>query len=69
MLPTNIFLAHFEIVQNFHHFCKDRGCGFSVKKFNFPKTALKIVETLLMMSGTNNLAKKYFLSTFEYILR
>ena len=60
----NIFLAHFEIVQNFHHFCKVRGCGFSVKNSIFQKTALKIVKTLLLMSGTNNFAEKYFLSTF-----
>ena len=63
MLPKNIFLAHFEIVQNFHHFCKVRGCGFC-QKINFLKTALKFVETLLLMSRTKNFAKKYFLSTF-----
>ena len=60
MMPKNIFLAHFEIVQNFHHFCKGR----SHQKFNFPKTSLKFVETLLLMSGTKNFAKFYFLSTF-----
>ena len=64
MLPKNIFLAHFEIVQNFQYFCKVRGCGFCVKNSIFQKTALKIVETLLLMSGTNNFAEKYFLSTF-----
>ena len=34
------------------------------EQFNFPKPALKFVETLLLMSGTKNFAKKYFLSTF-----
>ena len=36
-LPKNIFIANFEIVQNFHHFCKVRGCGFSVKNSIFQK--------------------------------
>ena len=31
----NIFLAHFEIVQNFHYFCNVRGCGFSFKNSFF----------------------------------
>ena len=69
MLSKNIFLAHFEIVQNFHHFCKGGGCGFSVKNSIFQKTALKIVKTLLLMSGTNNFAENIFLVHFEYILR
>ena len=64
MLPKNIFLAHFEIVQNFHHFCEVRGCGFSVTNSIFQKPALIFVETLLLMSGTKNFATKYFLSTF-----
>ena len=64
ILPKNIFLAHFEIVQNYHHFCKVHGCGFSVKNSIFFTTALKFVDTLLLMSGTKNFAKKYFLSTF-----
>ena len=67
ILPEKKFLAHFEIVQNFHHFCKVRGCQFSFKKFNYPKTASKFVETLLLLSGTKNFAKKNFLSTFEIV--
>ena len=35
--PKKNFFAHFEIVQNFHHFCKVRGCRFSVKNSIFQK--------------------------------
>ena len=31
ILPKNISLALFEIVQNFHYFCKDRACQIFVK--------------------------------------
>ena len=37
ILPKNIFLAHFKIVQNFHYFCKVRACRISVKNSNFQK--------------------------------
>ena len=37
ILPKNIFLAHFKIVQNFHYFCKVRACRISVKNANFQK--------------------------------
>ena len=43
ILPKNIFLAHFKIVQNFHYFCKVRACRISGKNFNFQKLP-KIVE-------------------------
>ena len=45
ILPKNIFLAHFKIVQNFHYFCKVRACdGIStVKNSNFKKLP-KIVK-------------------------
>ena len=38
-----IFLAHFEIIQNFHHICKVPACRYSVKKSIFQKLP-KIVE-------------------------
>ena len=60
ILPKNIFLAQFQIVLNFHYFCKVRACGISVKNSNFQKWP-KIVEKLSLMRGTNNLSKKYFL--------
>ena len=43
ILPKNIFLAQFEIVLNFHYFCKVRACWISVKNSNFQKSP-KIVE-------------------------
>ena len=43
MLPKNIFLAHFKIVQNFNYFCKVRAWWISVKNSNFQKMP-KIVE-------------------------
>ena len=116
ILPKNIFLPHFEIVQNFHYFERSVPVAFQSKiqfsknwlkcyrnvsfdlleqivlpktflypilrlyiiftilkgphlsifyqKFNFPKTASNIIEMFLLMSGTNNFAKKYFLTPF-----
>ena len=43
ILPKNIFLAHFKIVQNFNYFCKVRACRISVKNSFFQKM-VKIVE-------------------------
>ena len=43
ILPKNIILAQFKIVQNFHHFCKVRAYRFFVKKSIFQKLH-KIVE-------------------------
>ena len=43
ILPKNISLALFEIVQNFHYFCKVRACRISVKNSIFQKLS-KIVE-------------------------
>ena len=63
ILPKNIFFTQLEIVLNFHYFCKVRACWISVKNSNFQKIALNCEETLLLMKGTNNLFKKYFLST------
>ena len=60
----NIFLPHFEIVQNFHNFVRSAPVDFR-QKFNFPKTASNVVEMFLLMNGTNNFAKKYFLTPFR----
>ena len=43
ILPKNIFLAQFDIVLNFHYFCKVRACWITVKNSIFPKLP-KIVE-------------------------
>ena len=37
ILPKNISLALFEIVQNFHYFCKVCPLSNFLQKFNFPK--------------------------------
>ena len=43
ILPKNISLALFEIIQNFHYFCKVRACQISLKNSIFQKLP-KIVE-------------------------
>ena len=58
------FLTSFWDSTKFSLFWKVRACRFSVKKFNFPKTAPNVVEMFHLMSGTNNFAKKYFLTPF-----
>ena len=63
ILPKNIFLPHFEIVQNFHYFVTSAPVDFP-SKIQFSKTASNVVEMFLLMSGTNNFAKKYFLTPF-----
>ena len=39
ILPKNISLALFEIIQNFHYFCKVRASRIFFQKFNFKKIA------------------------------
>ena len=63
ILPKNIFLPHFEIVQNFHYFVRVAPVDF-LSKIQFPKSVSNVVEMFLLMSGTNNFAKKYFLTPF-----
>ena len=63
ILPKNIFLPHFEIVPIFT-ILKGPRLSIFIQKFNFPKTASNVVERFLLMSGTNNFAKKYFLTPF-----
>ena len=60
----NIFLPHFEIVQNFHYFVRSAPVDFP-SKIQFSKTASNVVEMFLLMNGTNNFAKKYFLTPFR----
>ena len=67
ILPKNIFLAQFEIVLNFHYFCKVRACRISVKNSIF-QNCLKLWRNTSLMRGTNNLSKKYFFTQFEIVL-
>ena len=63
ILPKNIFLPHFEIVQNFHYFERSAPVDFP-SKIQFSKNCPKCCRNVLLMSGTNNFAKKYFLTSF-----
>ena len=58
-----LFLPHFEIVQNFHYFVRSATVNF-LSKVQFSKNCLKCCSNVLLMSGTNNFAKKYFLTPF-----
>ena len=58
----NIFLAQFEIVLNFHYFCKVRACRISVKNSDFQKLP-KIVEKHFFDEGNNKFIQKIFLHT------
>ena len=62
ILPKNIFLAQIEKIQIFTIFVRSAPVDFLLK-IQFSKNCLKFGETLSLMSGTNNFAKKYFLST------
>ena len=59
------FLALLKIAQKFHYFCKVRACRIFRFKNSILQKLPKFGETLLLMRGTNNLQKKYFLSTIE----
>ena len=61
ILPKNNF-AQFKIVQIFTNFVRSAPVNIP-SKIQFSKNCLNCGETLLLMSGTNNFAKKYFLST------
>ena len=66
--PKNIFFTQFEIVLNFHYFCKVRACRISVKNPNFQKLP-KIVEKHFFWWGEQIiLPKNIFLAQFEIVL-
>ena len=65
ILPKKYFLTPFWDSTKFSLFCKVRTSRFSCQKFNFPKSVSNVVEMFLLMSGTNNFAKKYFLTPFR----
>ena len=58
-----IFLPHLEIVQNFHYFVRSAPVDF-LSKIQFSQSVSNVKEMFLLMSGTNNFAKKYFLYPF-----
>ena len=59
------FLALLKIAQKFHYFCKVRACRIFRFKNSILKKLPKFGETLLLMRGTNNLQKKYFLALLK----
>ena len=68
ILPKNIFLAQFEIVLNFHYFCKVRACQISVKNSNFQKL-LKILEKHFFWWGEQTIySKNIFFTQLEIVL-
>ena len=62
----NIFLPHFEIVQNFHYFVRSAPVNFP-SKIQFSKNCLKCCRNDSFDDGTNNFAKDYFLTHFEIV--
>ena len=67
ILPKNIFLAKFKIVQNFHYFCNVRACRITVKNSifqNMPKIVEKHffwwVEQIIML-------KNIFIAQFKIV--
>ena len=63
-LAKKYFLStQFKIVQNFTIFVRSAPVEFPSKIQFFKKLPKIAGETLLLMRGTNNLAKKYSLST------
>ena len=68
ILPKNIFLAQFEIVLNFHNFCKVRACRISIKNSIFQKL-LKIVEKHFFWWGEQTIySKNIFFTQLEMVL-
>ena len=61
----NIFFTQFEIVLNFHYFCKVLACRISVKN---PKIALSCWETLFWWGKQTINPKSIFLTQFEIVL-
>ena len=60
-LSKNIFFTQFEIVLNFHYFCKGRACRISVKNSIFQKL-LKIVEKHFFDEANKQFIQKVFSS-------
>ena len=65
-LAKKYFLAQMQIVRNFHNFLRSAPVEFP-SKIQFFKNCLKFGETLLLVKGINNLAKKYFLAQIQIV--
>ena len=64
----NIFLAQFEIVLNFHYFCKVRACRISVKNSDFQKVPKIVEKHFFWWKEQIILPKNIFLAQFEIVL-
>ena len=67
-LAKKFFLAQFDIVLNFHYFCKVRACRISVKNSIFQKLPKIVEKHFSRWQEQKNFAKKYFLALFEMVL-
>ena len=67
ILPKNIFLAHFKIIQNFHYFCKVRACRISVKNSNFQKLPKVVEKHFFWWMEQIILPKNIFLAHFKMV--
>ena len=66
ILPKNIFLPHFEIVQNFHYFVRSAPVDFPSKN-QFSKNCLKCCRNVSFDEWNKWFAKNYFLPHFEIV--
>ena len=66
ILPKNIFLAKFKIVQNFHYFCNVRACRITVKNSIFQNLP-KIVEKHFFRLEEIILSINIFLAKFKIV--
>ena len=67
ILPKNIFLAQFKIVQNFHYFCKVRACRISVKNSTFQKLPKIAEKHFFWWVEQIILPKNIFLAQFKIV--
>ena len=67
ILPKNIFLSQFKIVQNFHYFCKVRGCRISIKNSIFQKLSKIVEKHFFWWVEQIILPKNIFLSQFKIV--
>ena len=68
ILPKNIFLAQFEIVLNFHYFCKVCACWISDKNSNFQKLPKIVEKHFFWWKEQIILPKNIFLAQFKIVL-
>ena len=66
--PKNIFFTQFEIVLNFHYFCKVRACRISVKNSNFQKLSKIVEKHFFSWKEQIILPKNIFLAQFKIVL-